>query len=231
MPVLADTFHASQFIYENGGTLLNEDMTEALFNSPEAVGAVQFTKDLQDSGAGIHWSYDEGELIQGIKDGRVAMFSDGPYVMGIMKSSAPEMEGMWKIAPHPYSQEPGSYLGGTGLSVPVNAQHKEAAWKFIEFAMKQENQINLYKVAGAAPALVSALNSDEVNAADAYFGGEQVFTVFMNAMDSAHPFPYVRDWSEIDSLISTAVESVVIGEADVQDALDTAAEDTNMLLQ
>lgn len=225
-----DTFHGSQWIYENGGNLLNADNTAAAFNSPEAVEAMQAYADMLTDGSAIYWGADQGERIQGIKDGRIAMFSDGPYNMGIMKSAAPEMSGEWRIALHPFSKQPGSYLGGTGLVIPAQSKNQEAAWKFIEYAMRVENQIGVYTYAGAAPALTAALESPEVNVADPYFGGQKTFDVFLEAMKTAKHFPYVRQWSDIDVAFSTAMEQIGLGQKSVQDALDEAATASNEAL-
>jgi len=228
---LPETFHGSQWIYENGGNLLSPDNKQVIFNSPEAVEAIQFYTDLLlRYKVGINWTDDQGERIQGLKDGRIAMFSDGPYNMGIIKSAAPEMAGKWKVAVHPYNKQPGSYLGGTGLAIPGNAAHKEAAWKFVEFAMTTENQIGVFKYAGAAPALTAALESPEVNAADPFFGGQKVFDVFLEAMKTAHHFPYVDQWSEIDTLFSTAMEQIGLQQKSVQEALNEAAKASQELL-
>ncbi len=220
---LPETFHGSQWIYENGGSLLSPDNKTVTFNSPEAIEAIQTYADLLANGSAIYWGEDQGERIQGIKDGRIAMFSDGPYNMGIMKSAAPEMSGMWRVAVHPYNTQPGSYLGGTGLVIPVQSKQKEAAWKFIEYAMRLENQIGVYTYAGAAPALTAALESPDVNAPDPYFGGQKTFDVFLEAMKTAQHFPYVRQWSDIDLAFSTAMEQIGLGQKPVQEALDEAA--------
>jgi multiple sugar transport system substrate-binding protein len=227
----ADTFHGSQWIYENGGSLLSQDFKTVMFNKPEAVQAIEFYNSLLKDKVAINWTTDEGERIQGIKDGRIAMFSDGPYYMGLIKSGAPEMAGKWKVAPHPYSKEPGSYLGGTGLVIPAGSQHQQAAWKFIEFAMRAENQVGVYKYAGAAPALVQALNSPEVNVEDPYFGGEKAFGVFLETMKTAHPFPYVSSWSDIDTYFTDAMSAIALGQKDVQTALDDAAKQTEDALK
>jgi multiple sugar transport system substrate-binding protein len=219
----ADTFHGSQWIYENGGTLLSSDNKSVLFNSPEAVAGIAFDYSLLQNGVAINWTSDEGERIQGVKDGRIAMFSDGPYYMGIMKSAAPEMAGQWRVALHPYSKQPGSYLGGTGLAIPTNSTQKEAAWEFIQYAMLVENQIGVYELAGAAPALTAALSSPEVNVADPYFGGEQAFAVFLKTMETAIPFPYVGVWNDIDDAFTNAMQEIALGQLSVQDALDEAA--------
>ena len=220
---LPETFHGSQWIFENGGSLLSPDNQTVTFNSPEAIEAIQAYADMLKNGSAIYWGADQGERIQGIKDGRIAMFSDGPYNMGIMKSAAPEMSGMWRIAMHPYSKQPGSYLGGTGLVIPAQSKNQEAAWKFIEYAMRVENQIGVYTYAGAAPALTAALESPEVNVGDPYFGGEKTFDVFLEAMKTAKHFPYVRQWSDIDVAFSTAMEEIGLGQKSVKDALDEAA--------
>jgi ABC-type glycerol-3-phosphate transport system substrate-binding protein len=143
--------------------------------------------------------------------------------MGIMKSAAPEMAGQWRVAMHPYGKQPGSYLGGTGLAIPSTAANKEAAWEFIQYAMQVENQVNVYKLAGAAPALTAALSSPEVNVEDPYFGGEKAFAIFLQTMDTAIPFPYVRQWSDIDAAFTNAMQQIALGQLSVQDALDAAA--------
>ena len=227
----ADTFHGSQWIYENGGQLLNSDNTKAVFNSPEAVDAITFYDSLLKDGDAVNWTTDQGERIQGVKDGRIAMFSDGPYYMGILKSGAPEMAGKWKVALHPYSKQPGSYLGGTGLAIPTKAKNKDAAWKFIEFALRPENQVGVYTNAGAAPATNAALNSPEVNVADPYFGGQQAFSVFLETMKTAHHFPYVRSWADIDTAFTDAMQKIALNQASVKDALDEAAKTTDKALQ
>ncbi len=219
----ADTFHGSQWIYENGGALMNADNTQVVFNSPEAVEAITFNKSLLDAKVAIDWTSDQGERIQGVKDGRIGMFSDGPYYMGIMKSAAPEMAGMWKVALHPYSKQPGSYLGGTGLAIPAGSTKQAAAWEFIQYAMELQNQIGVYTYAGAAPALTAALSSPEVNQADPYFGGEQAFQVFLTTMGTAKHFPYVASWSDIDTFFTTAMQEIALGQKTVQQALDDAA--------
>jgi ABC-type glycerol-3-phosphate transport system substrate-binding protein len=220
---LPESFHGSQWIYENGGDLLSADNKTVVFNSPEAVEAIQAYYDLLTSGAAIYWGADQGERIQGIKDGRIAMFSDGPYNMGIMKSAAPEMSGMWRVAVHPYSKQPGSYLGGTGLVIPAQSKQKEAAWKFVEYAMRVENQVGVYTYAGAAPALTAALESPEVNVADPYFGGQKTFEVFLEVIKTAKHLPYVRQWNDIDVAFSTGMEQIGLGQKSVKDALDEAA--------
>jgi multiple sugar transport system substrate-binding protein len=227
LEVDGETFHWSQILYQNGGTILNGDNTQAAFNSPQGVEAVEFYKSFLDDGTGILWTTSQGDRQNGIKDERIGMFTDGPYYMGIMKSGAPEMSGKWGVAEAPYSQEPGSYLGGTGLSIPVNAEHPQEAWTFISFMMRPENAAKIFTIAGAAPGLTAALQSDAVNKPDPYFSNQNTLPVFLDAMSTATHFPYVAQWDSIQTTMDDGLEAAFLGKATPQEGLDDAAAKVN----
>jgi multiple sugar transport system substrate-binding protein len=222
-----ETFHWSQLLYQNGGTILNSENTQAAFNSPEGVEAVEFYKSFVDDGTGIIWDASQGDRQNGIKDGRIGMFTDGPYYMGIMKSGAPEMSGKWGVAEAPYSEEPGSYLGGTGLSIPVNAEHPQEAWTFISFMMRPENATKIFTIAGAAPGLTAALESPAVNKPDPYFSDQNTLPVFLDAMSTASHFPYVAQWDAIQTMIDNGLATAFLEKATPQEALDETATKVN----
>ncbi len=222
-----ETFHWSQLLYQNGGSILNSDNTQAAFNSPEGVEAVEFYKSFVDDGSGILWGASQGDRQNGIKDGRIGMFTDGPYYMGIMKSGAPEMAGKWGVAPTPYSAEPGSYLGGTGLSIPVNAEHPQEAWDFISFMLRPENATKIFTIAGAAPGLTAALESKAVDKPDPFFSDQNTLPLFLDATSTATHFPYVAPWDEIQSTIDNGLASAFLEKQSPQEALDDAAAKVN----
>jgi multiple sugar transport system substrate-binding protein len=186
------------------------------------LAALEYQKSFLDAGTGIYWGTDEGDPMAGIKDGRIAMFQDGPYWMGLLKDGAPEMKGDWAVAPAPVDTGPGSYLGGTGLSIPVTAQHPQEAWLFIQYMLQLDQQLGVYKYAGAAPATTAALNSPDLTKPDPYFFDNQApFPVFLDAMSTATHFPYVKQWDDVDSNIGNMVNSVMLGKESPQAALDS----------
>jgi len=218
-----NTFHFSQFLFQNGGSLLSDDLAKAAFNSPEGVAALQFQMDLAADGTGLYWSDADGDLLPAIVDGRVAMFSDGPYYMGLLRSGAPDLSGKWKVAVHPYSKQPGSYLGGTGLSIPASSRHQQAAWLLAAFMLRPEQQERVFTVTGAAPATLAALGGPALTKPDPYFGGQQPFEVFREVMAGATHFPYVAAWSKIDTIIGENLDAALVGTTTAQEALDAAA--------
>jgi multiple sugar transport system substrate-binding protein len=226
-----DCFHWCQFLFQNGGSILNEDNTAAAFNDEAGIGAMEYYKSFLDDGSGIYWGTDEGDPMAGIKDERIGMFQDGPYWMGLMKDGAPEQKGDWAVAPAPYSEEPGSYLGGTGLGIPVNAEHPGEAWLFAQYMLQTPQQLLLFKLAGAAPATAEALQSPQLTKPDPYFGGQAPFPVFQDEMATATHFPYVKQWNQIDTDIGNMVQSVVLDKQTAQEALAQGAEQANAELQ
>ena len=230
--VLPDTFHYAQMLYQNAGAILNTDNTQAVFNSPQGVVALDYMKSFLDDATGVYWGPDQGDStgIAGIKDGRIALFLNGPYMMGILKASAPEQKGDWRVAAAPYSVKPGSYLGGTGLTIPVNAKNPTAAWAFTQFLLSPSQQIGVYKYAGAAPATIAALHDPLLTKPDPYFGGQAPFALFLDAMSTATPYPYVKSWSDIDTAITDGVTSALLDKQSSQDALNAAAQTTDSAL-
>ncbi|MCT2195557.1 sugar ABC transporter substrate-binding protein [Paenibacillus sp. p3-SID1389] len=229
--VMPDWYHFEPFLYANGGKVLTDDNKQAAFNSPEGVEALQFYADLVNKHKiGINWTPDRGSYVAGLKDGTIAMFQDGPYVMGLIKNSNPEQEGKWRITDALSHKQYGTHIGGTYLSIFEKSEHKEEAWKFIEFLSREENAIQVYKTSGAAPGYLPALDSKEVNSPDPFFGNEVPMEVFKKAVENGKPNPIVSSWQEISQTISDAVVKVVMNEATPQEALDEAAEQVNLIL-
>lgn len=223
-----DCFHWCGLLFQAGGSLLNADNTAAAFDGAQGLAALEYYKSFVDAGTGILWSAAEGEdLIPGIKDERVGMFLDGPYYMGLLKDGAPELKGKWAVAPAPYLKEPGSYLGGTGLAIPVNAAHPQEAWLFVQYMLRPEQQVGVFTYAGAAPATTAALESPELSKPDPYFGGQAPFSVFMDAMATGTHFPYVAQWDAIDTDIGNMVQSAMLGKQTPQEALSAGADVVN----
>jgi len=223
MEVDPDTFHYASYLFQNDGAILNPANSKAVFNSQEGVQALEYYKGFLDNGTGIYWGVGQGDRLAGLNSGTLAMFEDGPYYMGIMRDSAAKLKGKWGIAIAPYSKKPGSYLGGTGLSIPVNAPHADAAWTFIQYLLEPKNSVGVATFSGAAPGLQAALHSPVLAKPDPYFGGEDVWKVWIPTLGIATHYPYVKEWTAIDQAITNALQAALLGKQTPRQALDTAA--------
>jgi ABC-type glycerol-3-phosphate transport system substrate-binding protein len=223
MEIDPDTFHYASYLYQNDGAILNPSNTKAVFNSAQGIQALEYYKGFLDDGSGIYWGPGQGDRLAGLNSGAIGMFEDGPYYMGIMRDSAAKLSGEWGIAIAPYSKKPGSYLGGTGLSIPVNAPHADAAWTLIQYLLEPKNSVGVATYSGAAPGLQAALHSPVLSKPDPYFGGEDVWKVWIPTLGIATHYPYVKEWTAIDQAIVNALESALLGRQTPKQALDAAA--------
>lgn len=230
-----DTFHFAQLLFQDGGTMLDPAGERATFAGASGVRALTAYRDLLDDG-GIYWGPERKDSsgLEGIKDGRIAMFINGPFMMGVLKDGVPEQSGKWGVTPVPSlgapGDEPPGYLGGTGLGIPENARHKQAAWKFVQFMLKIEQQRGVVEHAGAAPTTNEAILELELTDPDPYFSNQQPYLVYLDALASARPMPRVKEWSEIDTVVNTAVETALQGKKSPQKALEDAAKQVDQIL-
>lgn len=226
-----DTFHFAQLLFQNGGDFLTKDGGRAAFAGPEGVRALTAYRDLLRDG-GLYWGPEQSDSfgLTGIKDGRIAMFISGPYMMGVLRKGAPEQAGKWGVAPMPTDGKPGSYLGGTGLGIPAKSKNKRAAWTFVEYMLRKEQQIGVLKHAGAAPTTNEAVLDAHLSDADPYFGGEPPFLIFLEAVSTAKHLPQVKQWSQIDAIVNQAVEAALKDKKTPEQALQDAAKEVDNLL-
>ena len=222
--------HFAQFLAQNGGRLLDEGGASVSFNSDAGVGALDYQVGLIGDGTAIALPGGDAALLPALVDGRVAMFSGGPSALTLLRNGVGHQSGDWRVAVAPFKARPGSYLGGTGLSIPAGAAHPQAAWLFIEHFLRPEQQVRLYTVTGLAPATTAALESPELTRPDPYFGGDAPFSVFREITATATPLPYVAGWDRIRALLDGALSTAMRGRADSRAALDEAADAADAVL-
>jgi multiple sugar transport system substrate-binding protein len=232
LQVLPDTFHYAQLLFQAGGALLDKDNKHAVFNSAAGIKALDYLKQLLDGGGGLYWGDSQGDStgLPGIKDNRIGMFLNGPYMMGVLRDGDASQSGKWAVAPAPIDKQPGSYLGGTGLTIPVNAKNPRAAWVLAQFLLRPEQQALVYTSAGAAPATKQGVTQPALSKPDPFLGGQVAFPVFSQALATATPYPYVASWPDIDKAITDAVTAVLLGKSTSKQALDKAAKTVDSAL-
>src|SRR6266508_1445709 len=117
-------------MWQSGAEVLNEDGTEAVFNSPDAVRALQLWVDLQESAMPPGMATATEDDVRGpFVNGTLAMFTSGPYMMSILEGE--EIGDVWAVAPLPSDKTSASVLGGMDLAVLENSDHKDEAEAFL----------------------------------------------------------------------------------------------------
>jgi ABC-type glycerol-3-phosphate transport system substrate-binding protein len=212
------------FLAPMGGNLMNEEGTEYIFNSDVAVKALQLYSDL----VNVHrvaklWDWDvDGDPMVALSNGEVMAVMHGSWFATEIASGAPEMAGLWAIAPLPWGEAGRQYIAATGgacLSIPTNAAEPDLAWEFIKYSMTPENQAKYFRIVGGVPSLRTSWTDPAFEEIHPYFGiplGRKVAEWSMRVMPMQLPSLEVAD------LIGEAITKVTTGQATPKEALDEA---------
>lgn len=214
------------FLAPLGGNLINDEGTEYVYNSPEAVAALELYSALaNEHGIAKLWDWDvDGDPMVSLSNGETMAVMHGSWFATELASGAPDMQGQWAIASLPWGEEGREFdaaTGGACLSIPTNADDPEMAWEFIKFTMTPENQAEYFRIVGGVPSLKTSWDDPAFDETNEYFGiplGSSVADWSLRVMPMQLPSLEVAD------LIGEAITRVTTGEASAQEALDEAVE-------
>jgi len=215
-------FRSLPFIWENGGSIISNDMKKATVNEPAAVEAVKFYTDmlvthhvsppstLQNDGTANRHLFSSG---------KAAMYQAGQFDIPAVKKENPDLNFAAMMMVHPTGKDPASILGGWSFVVPKDAKNPGEAKKLIAFLSKPENMAALTYT---FPARKSAMEMPQFQ--------DPQLEVFKKMLPYARTLPANKSWIQITQAYFNGVQSVLAGDADPQEAMDTAAEEIQGLL-
>lgn len=168
-------------------------------------------------------------LAQLFIDGNVGMYIDGPWFwqdMGLAESPVLDQVGIAPIPAGPAGQF--GFLGGWPLVMWNGTENPDAAWRWIKFATDPDGYLGqLAASTGNLPGKRSIVDQAPWN--------EPPLDVFAEQMEFAYPYQYPdpeipqMGALEVDA-VQTAVQSVMLGEATVDEATLALVERINSAL-
>jgi len=214
------------FVWQNGGQLLNEDGTKAEFGNEAGLEAWRFYSGLyltegivpEDiKSAGESWDQLFAPFIQE----RTAMMMSGDWATFAINDGNPDLDYM--VAPLPVGKEAATVIGGYNLGIPSTTKNADAAWAFIEWltAPEQESILQDYNRIQARADIVDS----------EYATKDPILQVFINQAAVGRARATVPAWDEIENTImAEAWDAIILKQASVEEAIQSAVEQTNELL-
>jgi sn-glycerol 3-phosphate transport system substrate-binding protein len=216
----ADThWYLSAMFLENGAQIVNEEQTEVLYNSPEAVEMLELWGDMvneyQIMPPGQHKEA-KGDFLAG-KSGMLLRSSSG------IPSTAEEVAfdlGVGLIPAVP-GRDPVAPVGGGSLVIFRNQDQAilDAAWEFVKFMTSPESSLYLATHTGYVPIYKGAFEWPEMKT---FLEEHPVQRVPLEALQYAYAIPVFSALGTSDASLRRAVESVELQAATPQEALDEA---------
>jgi cellobiose transport system substrate-binding protein len=121
----------------------------------------------------------------GFVKGNFAVLACPAWMQGHIKNTAPQTEGKWDIAAIPGG---GGNWGGSFLTIPKQGKNIDAAYKFLEWLVQPEQQIEIFKKVGNLPSQ-PALYEDPaiVDFKNPFFSDAPVGKIFSDAAKNLKP--------------------------------------------
>jgi len=213
------------FLFANGGQMLSSNGQQATFNSQQGVDAATFYTSFQLNHTGVRPG-DVGAGWDGDAFGKqeVAMTFEGGWMIPFMAQSFPNVQ--YGIAPVPMAPngKRGNLLYTNAWAAYSGTKHPDAAWKLIQFLTAAGHQADVLHDGFALPTIKSLAN-------DPYFQQNPGVAVLQQGADYGHADFYGAADSEVHTELANALQSIMLGKASVQDALNTAAQNVNNWIQ
>lgn len=174
------------FIYQDGGAIYNDDLTEMTLNSPETVGALDFLLGLHEAGSlqtpaeiGAGWC---GEAFGTEK---AAMTMEGNWMVPALENDFPTVP--YEMAELPQGVQQGNLAFTVAYSIGVDSPNKDQAWVLLQYLAGQEGMAKWTSLGLALPArddVEPAENRDALVAGLAYATAYGFPTEFLDVQDA-----------------------------------------------
>ncbi len=203
--------HASPF----GASVFDENW-EPAFNSPKAIAALEWMKEMFKYGPPGMTSFGQDGQFQAFLQGDAAIYLDASVFAG--KARDPQQSTVYDklgYAMHPLKESRLSESGGFGLGIPANASNPEAAFLFMQWMTSKEVERKVIEN-GGAPFRMSSVADPALQAK------YPDFAVLAKQLPHVNPDwrPLIPEWGEINNMLGIAVNQVLTGEKQPQQAMD-----------
>ena len=209
-------------LWQAGGDIYTEDLTEAAFNNEAGVEAIEFFKSLQPF-------MPENVMSLSGTDAFATIFAEGKAAFGVTRSSSsnettfatsyPNLTN-WDYVTSLKNVDYGTFGAADCLSVMTTSEHPELALDLIKYITGSEFMTEYHKVAPGAP----------LTASEEYTGDPKMERIVAEDRDKWRPLQAGPCGSEILENYASHIQLIIEGKMDVKEALDESAAFANEVL-
>lgn len=198
-----------------------------LFNQPGSAVRQAWDTAVAAVGAGITANLQTtNDQNSGWVSGKVAGQVSASWWMSTLISTAPETEGLWRIAAQP---ERAGNFGGSFLGIPSTCKDPEAAFAFVTWLTSPENQVQSFNELGLFPSTPGSLTTGSMKDTSGFFGEQDPLAFFTQAATTV-PTSFVSGLESQVTAFVTELGNVESGGKDPERAWNDAVALTNQIL-
>jgi len=200
----------TQKYYKNNGT----DAGQLVFKTnPQVKLAFNTTIDAGKAGIGTRIGQFSSDWNVGMTKGTFAVMLSPAWMMDYIKGQAPTTKGKWDIADIPGG---GGNQGGSQLTIPKGAKHKQEAWDFISWYLAPAQQLKVFQIYGLFPSTPSLYTDpDLVGFKDPFFNNAPTGAIYADGVKKLKPIFEGKLQRCIDMAMGSAISLVINGKEKV----------------
>jgi multiple sugar transport system substrate-binding protein len=209
------------FMAQAGGSLMNEDSSEATANTPEAVAGLEYAKKLLDDGV-MKYARDVGAGWGGEAFGKqlAAMTIEGNWITGAMTNDFPDVK--YTVAELPAGPDGKGTMQFTNCwGIAADSPNQQGALDLVEQLTSKESQLTFSKEFGPMPSIKSA--------APEWEAANPALAPFLKGADYAKGVPAAKGAADVVTDLNAQLETLKTG--DPQAILDSAQKNLEALLK
>lgn len=196
------------FIYQNGGALFNDDMTEMTLASPETVEALDYLLGLHEDG----WMQTPAEIGatwcgEAFGTEQAAMTMEGNWLVPAMDNDFPDTP--FEMAELPQGVQPGNLAFTVAYSMGVDSPNKDQAWVLLQYLAGQEGMGQWTSLGLALPA------RDDVEPAENR-------EALVAGLEYATAYGFPSDWIPVQDAFNNKLTEVLESGGTGQEIVDAA---------
>ena len=214
-------------LWQNGGAILNDDGTEATFNSPAGVDSLEFLRAMAVDDKSVYLDQTDEKFAELFISDRIGMITSGPWQLSPLKTGGTK----YGVVQLPGTN--GDHQTVSGPDVWALFDHHDAnraywATQFAEWLTSAAQDERFNVAIGNLPLRSSSAASVSVEKQTADFPGYDVFVA--NSANVKQTRPTSEGYAALSVAIGDAISAVLQGQGDPKTALDQAAETANAAL-
>lgn len=208
------------FAWGNGGSILSEDLTTCLLDSPENLEALEFYMALKGSSI-----LERQDMIDEMfKQGKIGMMISGGWNLKRIPEDAPDVDFGVALIPKPDVGGMHASFAGAEILVLPKGSRTEPAMRLACFLVAADQALRIAgELKGVQPASKEALEHP-------YYDEHPMERLLLRQCETSLPPPPSPFWVDIEEVINTRLEECLYGNISPAEALSLMEEDVNAII-
>jgi multiple sugar transport system substrate-binding protein len=210
-------------LWQAGGDILTPDQKHAAFDSPAGVRAATLLQQMSTVDHSVYLDSGNQNYVNLFNSGKIAMLFTGPWDL----SQFPDVDYGVQILPGDQNHDT---ISGPDQWVMLDNgdDRRAAAWTFLKWFTSPAQAMNWSLATGDLPIRASQVKQSTYPDYVKKYNG--IATFVQNEQNAVKARPVLTDYNEISQAMGQAIQAVLLGKAQPQQALAKAADQVNQVL-